>query len=114
MVTKLKMFCVDLNSVLSNSFPGVYIMQNTMLGGGEGWSLGKKIKNGEVVGKMKKGGKLHKKREKGVKNANIRDKNNNISFILTNNPSKMCFFFKNFPLKHQKNTQKKTLLGDCF
>ena len=42
------------------SFLGIYIMQNTMVGGG-GWSLGKKIKNEELGEKIKKG------KEKGRK-----------------------------------------------
>ena len=42
-------------------WPGVYIMQNTMVLGGGGWSRGKKMKNEEL------GEKNQKVKEKGRK-----------------------------------------------
>ena len=58
----MDMYTVQYNSITSlnfNSFAGVYIMQNTMVGGGGGMDAGEKNKK-----LWKKGGKLHEKREK--------------------------------------------------
>ena len=65
----------SLNSQLRNKeylFAGIYIMQNTMVRGGDG-QLGKKIKiksqEEKIKGGREKGGNYIKKGEKGHKNA---------------------------------------------
>ena len=52
----------ELYKLYTHGRTGIYILQNTMVGGGDGW-LGKKNENEELGKKKgkKKGGKLHEK-----------------------------------------------------
>ena len=62
-----------------NEYAGIYILQNTMVGGGggDGW-VGRKNENGVRGKKLKNGEKREenymKKREMGLKNASFEEK----------------------------------------